>query len=141
MTQSKTDRHEIDIAAAPDTVWKALVDPDLTEQYYFGTRVQSDWKPGSPILYPNPEGYVFVDGQIKEFNPPRRLVTTFQPRWDEQIAKSAPTVVSWEVAPKGDGALLVLIHEGAPDNPLVDMLHQSWRTTLEDLKKVVEAQK
>jgi len=32
------------IAAAPEKVWQALTDPDMTEKYWFGFRVAADGK-------------------------------------------------------------------------------------------------
>jgi len=40
---------ETDIDAPRREVWRALTDPDEIEKYMFGSRVETDWKPGSPI--------------------------------------------------------------------------------------------
>lgn len=39
------------INAPRERVWKALVDPQAIEQYMFGAKVSSDWKPGSSITW------------------------------------------------------------------------------------------
>ncbi len=39
------------IATAPDKVWTALTSGDFTYQYWSGRRIQSDWKPGSPVRH------------------------------------------------------------------------------------------
>lgn len=39
------------INAPRERVWKALVDPEAIEQYMFGAKVKSDWKPGSSITW------------------------------------------------------------------------------------------
>ena len=41
----------VDIAATPQRVWTALTDADEVERYMFGSRVETDWKPGSPIVW------------------------------------------------------------------------------------------
>jgi uncharacterized protein YndB with AHSA1/START domain len=41
----------VDIDATPQRVWSALTDPDEIEKYMFGSRVDTDWKPGSPIVW------------------------------------------------------------------------------------------
>ena len=42
---------EIDIAATPQDVWDALTDPKQIERYMFGSRVETDWVEGSPIIW------------------------------------------------------------------------------------------
>lgn len=37
-----------DISAAPEKVWAALSDPEMTTDYWARHRNVSDWKPGSP---------------------------------------------------------------------------------------------
>jgi uncharacterized protein YndB with AHSA1/START domain len=35
------------IAAPAEKVWHALTDGDFTRQYFFGCRMQSDWRAGA----------------------------------------------------------------------------------------------
>ena len=63
MSQSDTRSYDVQIDAPPERVWKALTDPELTEKYYFGTRVESDWAPGGPIRYRNAQGGVDLEGE------------------------------------------------------------------------------
>jgi uncharacterized protein YndB with AHSA1/START domain len=35
------------IASTAEKVWRALTDPKMTEQYWYGYQVSSDWKVGS----------------------------------------------------------------------------------------------
>ena len=44
------------LKASSDRVWRAITDGVETEQYYFGTRVSSDWSKGSRIVYEYPDG-------------------------------------------------------------------------------------
>src|SRR5437870_4689659 len=38
---------EIYIRTTPERLWEAITDPDIRSKYNFGTRVSSDWTPGS----------------------------------------------------------------------------------------------
>ena len=38
---------EIYIRTTPERLWEAITDPDIRSKYQFGTRVASDWSPGS----------------------------------------------------------------------------------------------
>lgn len=44
-------RSSTTINAPKDKVWDALTDPQAITQYMFGTKVTSDWKPGSSISW------------------------------------------------------------------------------------------
>ena len=53
--------YEVYIRATPEEVWRALTDSELTNQYYYENTVESDWKPGSPMTYRNPDGSVAIE--------------------------------------------------------------------------------
>lgn len=76
--------YTIYINAEPARVWQALTDGSETEQYYYGTRVRSDWQPGSHISFDYPDGTVAADGEVLAIDPPTRLDMTFHPRWDPE---------------------------------------------------------
>jgi len=67
----------IDIDAPPSTVWTVLTAPEFTRQWSgpFGASgpIESDWKHGSPVLWRNAEGHVYVSGTVKAFEPNRLL--------------------------------------------------------------------
>ena len=68
-TRVATARTEIE--ASPQEVWQALTDPALIGKYMFGTHVETDWKPGSPIVWKGEyEGKRYEDkGEIIDFDP------------------------------------------------------------------------
>ena len=61
----------IEINAPAAKVWKALTDPAIVKQYFFGTNIKSDWKKGSLILFEGEwEGKTYQDkGTILEIDP------------------------------------------------------------------------
>jgi uncharacterized protein YndB with AHSA1/START domain len=105
-TMSAPDHvYSVYIKAAPERVWRAITDGVETEQYYYGTLVGSDWKPGSKISYDYPDGTIAADGQVLEIDPPRRLAMTFHARWDPDIEAEGPVRMTWEIEPaEGGGA-------------------------------------
>jgi uncharacterized protein YndB with AHSA1/START domain len=72
-----TRHFSIYIAAGPDQVWQALINPAMTRRYYAGLAVESNWQPGSPITYrsdpPRHAGHRLA-GEIVHVEPGRRLV-------------------------------------------------------------------
>jgi uncharacterized protein YndB with AHSA1/START domain len=72
------------IATTPEKVWQALVDTDVTRQYWVGGNGPahvnvSDWKPGSRWEHQRVDETHAVDivGKVVETDPPRHLVLTW----------------------------------------------------------------
>ena len=142
MTDNNSLSFEVDVRAPVDRVWQALIDPDLTQRYYFNTRVESNWKPGSPISYRDAQGHSALDGKIVEFAPPGRLVTTFEPKWMPQDQAGPASTVIWEISSNGKVSKLKLTHKDLDmNNPIVNEIRGAWQPTLDLLKKVVETAK
>jgi uncharacterized protein YndB with AHSA1/START domain/DNA-binding transcriptional ArsR family regulator len=105
--------YSVYVKAAPERIWQAITDGRETEQYYYGTRVDSDWQPGSPIVYHYPDGTVAADGQVLEIDPPRRLAMTFHARWDPEIEAEGPVRQTWEIEAAGpDASKLTVVTSG-----------------------------
>ena len=73
---------QIDIAAPATEVWHALTDPESIAKYFFGSQVETDWKPGSPITWKGQyNGKSFEDkGEILEVERNRLPVLRAQRR-------------------------------------------------------------
>ncbi len=141
---SASDRrvYESYIQATPEQIWQALTDPSLTEQYFFGTRVESDWGNRAPIRYRNAEGGVDADGEILEASENRRLETTFRPAWSPSMEGAEPGTVSWEIEPSGTASKVTLTHAGFDfASPGSDQVHLGWVLTLSSLKTLLETGK
>src|SRR5438105_4824901 len=65
------------IAATAEKIWAALTSGELSKQYFFGRRVESDWKPGSQWKLWMGDT-LDVTGQVLKAEPPRLLSVTWQ---------------------------------------------------------------
>src|SRR6185369_4320982 len=66
------------ISTTPEKVWNALMDGEMTKQYWGLHRNVSDWKVGSAWSHQDHEtGAVHVTGEVLESDPPRRLVLSW----------------------------------------------------------------
>ncbi len=139
------DKHilQIYIQTTQDRLWQALTHSDITQLYYFGSRVQSDWQQGSPYHFPNPSGGNFVEGTVLEIDPPRRLVMTFRPVFQYQAGEETPTSqVTWELEPVGAACKLTLTHAGIDlASPLAQDLVTGWAQITSGLKTLLETGK
>jgi uncharacterized protein YndB with AHSA1/START domain/DNA-binding transcriptional ArsR family regulator len=91
--------YSIFINAAPERIWQAITNGDDTVQYYYGTRVVSDWAPGSKLRYDYPDGTPAADGEVLAVDPPKRLEMTFRALWDPELAAEGAVRQVWELEP------------------------------------------
>ena len=73
---------EIYIRTTPERLWEAITDPEIRAKYHFGSRVESEWNPGSSFQMVHP-GAVdpLGEGENLEVDPPWRLVQSMQALW------------------------------------------------------------
>lgn len=136
------------IRTTREKLWEAITSPNLTGQYFFGTRVQSDFKPGSEISYlmQNPDGTetIPVKGKILEAEPFKKLVHTFRQNFGEGHMQeySHPSRVRYELEPMGDLVKLTLIHdEFKGDEDTYRSTSGGWPMILNGLKTLLETGK
>jgi DNA-binding transcriptional ArsR family regulator/uncharacterized protein YndB with AHSA1/START domain len=75
--------------------------PPMTERYYYGTRVESDWSKGGRVVYAYPDGSVAADGEVLDIDPGRSVTMTFHPRWSPEIEAEGPVRMTWAIEPAG----------------------------------------
>ena len=130
------------IAAAPEEVWRALTDGTLTRQYWYGRRVQSTWKVGATVTfwYDAPHGEAVSDrGIVLESKAPVRLSYTFHVEFIDELRDEHPSRVTFELAPEGDAARLVLTHdEFEPGSKVLEGCRAGWPAILSSLKSLLE---
>jgi len=61
------------LVTTPEKLWEALTNREAAEQYFFGRRMQSDWKVGSPFKLVMEDGRIDSQGKVLECDPARRL--------------------------------------------------------------------
>ena len=135
-----TTRHEasVDIAGTPEQVWDALTNPEKTRSYYYGTDILSDWQPGSRWTSESGDE-LYLEGELIEVEAPRLIVQTFHVAIEEPAASDAPSRVTWQLTPVGDGKTRVqMIHEDM-GQATRDYVEGGWEHILAGLKSVVES--
>lgn len=134
--------YEIYIESTPERVWQAITDPELTQRYYFGTRIESDFGAGAPYVYRGADGAAMLDGTIVESQPPRRLVMTFRPLWMGQGEDTPISRVTWEIEPDEEQSKLTLIHEGLePGSDIANDVRSGWAKIISAMKTVLETER
>ena len=134
----QTSVYELYLRTTPERLWPAITDGEMTQQYYFGSAIASDWQQGSRYEMTSPaRSQVWVEGEILEVDPPRRLVQSFKARWDEEMEQQGPSRVTWEVEQQGGSCRLRVTHDGLSD-AAARRVSGGWPQILSGLKTLLE---
>ena len=139
-TRVATARTEIE--ASPQEVWQALTDPALIGKYMFGTHVETDWKPGSPIVWKGEyEGKRYEDkGEILEFDPEHRLsMTHFSAMSGLDDRPDNYHTVVYELEQRGGTTVVSLSQDGNDSDEAKEQSQSNWEAILAGLKETVES--
>jgi uncharacterized protein YndB with AHSA1/START domain len=129
---------EVFIKTTPERLWEAIVDPEMRSRYSFGTRVSSDWAPGSRYEASSPDGTgVWVEGENLEVQPPRRLVQSMNALWADDVRSEGTSRVTWEIEPIGSSCRLTVTHDQLREGAN-DQLYGGWPMILSALKTLLE---
>ncbi|HUX12368.1 MAG TPA: SRPBCC family protein [Spirochaetia bacterium] len=131
----------IEVAADVAAVWRALTDPQIVKQYFFGTEVESDWKKGGKIYFRGSwEGKSYEDkGTILEIDPPRLLKFS---SWSslsgtEDLPENYANV-AYHLTTANGRTRLTIRQDNVATEEAKDHSAANWKMVLEGLKAVVE---
>jgi uncharacterized protein YndB with AHSA1/START domain len=127
------------IRTTPEKLWRALTDPELTRQYWFGVSSESDWKPGASWRLMIPDGRVGDSGEVLEIDPPRRLVISWRNEFIPELRAEGFSRATFELEPEGDAVKLTITHEmDRPDSEFIKGVSSGWPPILSSLKSLLE---
>ena len=138
---------EIYIAASPDDVFRALVDPDLVVKWWGGlgaeqtfrcTHFEADLRPGGRWRSCGFDGQgrpFEAGGEYVEIVRPCLLVQTWVASWAAQVK----TTVRWELRPAGEGTMVRHKHSGLAAHPPLGRSFRGWPRMLGWLGAFVES--
>jgi uncharacterized protein YndB with AHSA1/START domain len=139
-------RKNIEVDAPVETLWKILTDSEFIRQYMFGCNAETDWKPGSPLLWRGAaDGKLYVKGNIVSIDPPHRLAyTIFDP--NSTIADIPANYLTMTYSLKKNGAGSVLEITQGDFSTVADGENRYQHsldgddTVLNGIKKIAEAE-
>jgi uncharacterized protein YndB with AHSA1/START domain len=135
---------EIQIAAPPERVFQALVDPRQVVQWwgqtgvYRCTEFHADLRAGGKWRSAGVDGggrAFEVSGEYLEVHPPRLLVYTWVASWTGDVK----TTVRWELEPTNQGTLVRIRHSGLAAHPEVAQSYRGWPRMLGWLQAFLES--
>jgi uncharacterized protein YndB with AHSA1/START domain len=142
MTAQATQVYQLYIKATPEQIWEAITTPEFTTQYFHGSAVESTLEPGTPWNgYSTDRSELWVDGEVLESEPPRRLQHTWRALYNEDTAAEPFSRVTWEIEPQENGTtLLTVVHDRLEDSPRTaeSVSGTGWMHVLSGLKTLLE---
>jgi uncharacterized protein YndB with AHSA1/START domain len=133
-----TQVYQVFIKATPEMIWDAITKPEFTRRYFHGAS-----NTVTPEHYDSrgPNGEVWGDADVFEFDPPRKLVHGWRSLYNPELAHEEESRVSWEIEAGEDGVtLLTVVHdqlEGAPKTA-ASVSGVGWMGVLSGLKTLLE---
>lgn len=142
--------------ATPETVWKALMEPEKLKQWWGPAHftapvIKTDPKVGGKYLYAMKaeDGKIFWStGIYKEITPNRIVMTdSFADEKGNVVSSEAygmtgipeELLITFTLDKQGDQTKFTLKHEGFPPGEMRDMCIEGWTETLEKLERVVQS--
>ena len=117
-----------------EVVWGALTDRAAISEWLMQT---AEFEPAVGTRFRMKTDRLSADGwvraEVTELDPPRRMVWA----WSVDEA-AAPTTVTFELSPEGDGTRLRLTHTGEIDPFAGELLRDGWPGKIDDLRRTLE---
>ncbi|HYB27358.1 MAG TPA: SRPBCC family protein [Solirubrobacteraceae bacterium] len=141
-TAQATQVYQLFIKATPERIWEAITRPEFTTKYFHGSYVDSTFEPGAAYNgYSTDRSQQWVDGEVLEADPPRRLQHTWRSLYDPEAAAEPHSRVTWEIEPQQDGTCLVtVVHDKLEESPKTaeSVSGTGWIAVLSGLKTLLE---
>lgn len=130
------------IAAPAAAVWKGLTDKEMIKKYFFGTEAESDWEPGSAIVFTGSwEGQEYVDkGTILEIEKEKLIKFDY---WSSMSGlEDQPenyATITYQLSTNNGQTTLSVTQEGFKDQEAYDHSAEGWKGVLKGLKELLES--
>jgi uncharacterized protein YndB with AHSA1/START domain len=121
------------ISAPVDIVWDALTNPEHTEKYWGGIRIESHWTKGAKVFY-RLDGKIMDEHELLEIVPYRLIEHTFNPTFGD-FKDEPPSLVSIILSKQGQDTQITVLHRNfPPESKVYSACSQGWPEILKSLK-------
>ena len=130
------------IRTTAEKLWRALIEPEFTRQYWAGTWQESDWKVGAAWRIMIPDGRVADSGEIVAIEPHNRLVLTWRNEFKPELREEGYSRLTYQLEQQGDMVKLTLTHEieqpPSGKSKFIEAVSSGWPAILASLKSLLE---
>lgn len=127
------------IRTTPEKLWRALMEPEFTRQFWMGTTQESEWKAGSSWRIAKPDGKSADSGEVLEIEPYKRLVLKWQNHLFPEMTAEGFSRMTYEIEEKGDSVKLTVTHVmEKSESKFIKAVSGGWPIILSSLKSLLE---
>jgi uncharacterized protein YndB with AHSA1/START domain len=127
------------IRTTPEKLWRALLEPEFTKQFWIETTQESEWKPGASWQLVAPDGRLLDSGEVVEIEPPKRLVLKWRHHLFPEMAGDGDSTMSYEIEEKDDSVKLTVTHvNDKSGSKFIKGVSNGWPQILSSLKSLLE---
>jgi uncharacterized protein YndB with AHSA1/START domain len=126
------------IRTTPEKLWHALTSTEAIKKYWFGMRVDGDWKVGSTwrMFY---DDSLMDSGEILESVSQKRLVRSWLNEWKPELKSEGSSLCVYEMEPMGESVKLTITHSMERLNSkFIEAVSEGWPMCLSNLKSLLE---
>jgi uncharacterized protein YndB with AHSA1/START domain len=127
--------YETIISTKAEVVWKAITNPDITQKFWFGIRVESEWNIGGTIKLYTPEGLEAMEGKVLEFDLFKKLSFSWLRKGEDEVNR---VKVVFEFLEMGPLTKVTVFHDIDVNNPFYQYTVSGWVLILCSLKTLIE---
>lgn len=135
--------YTIYITSTPEKVWEALTSAEYSREYFSGFGVEVEERVGGAFVLRAPDGSVHIGGEVIAYDPPRKLVITFNVNWPGLVEALGETLVTYDIEQSGNSVRLTMTE--ANDREISEDIlsggREGWPAILSSLKSVLETGK
>jgi uncharacterized protein YndB with AHSA1/START domain len=127
------------IRTTPEKLWRALLEPEFTRQFWMGTVQECEWKPGASWRLVKPNGDSADSGEVVEIEPQKRLVLTWLNHMFPEMTAEGHSRMTYTLEEQGDSVKLTVLHEmDKSDSKFIKAVSGGWPMILSSLKSLLE---
>ena len=135
---TSTQVYQVYIRATAEQIWEAITTPEFTARYFYGARITVTPDRRQAL---SPDGAVWGDEAVDQFDPPHRLVHGWRSMYDPELASEETSRVTWEIESHDGGyCSLTVVHDRLENAPktAASVSGGGWMMVLSGLKTLLE---
>jgi uncharacterized protein YndB with AHSA1/START domain len=127
------------IRTTPEKLWKALLEPQFTKEFWLGVTLESTWKVGAPWKMIFADGRLGDAGEVVECVPPKRLVLTWRHEATPELKAEGFTRMTCDIQQHEEMCRLTISHSiERPESKMIQAVTNGWPIVLSGLKSLLE---
>ena len=129
------------IRSTREKVFQALTDGAITREYWFGHRIESDWKVGGPLRFYNGADALVHDDTVLAYDPPSTLSYGWKPLM-KGFEDETESRVTFTLEQVGEHVKLTMLHDQMmPGGKMLGAVSVGWPGVIASLKSLLETGK